>query len=336
MPLAITAKHQKNLVTLIGCALVISLAAIDYVTGYEIHVSFFYFVPIAIVAAIVGKRAGVMLCMASATAWFIVDIAAGPPYQTPAFRVWNVAVRLLFFIFVSYGVSSLASTIKKQRDLADFIVHDLKTPLTTVMLSIQSITELGATCGEKVHVLAKTALVSCNRMLTLIHSIIDMSKLQKGELKADMKDASIREMVEAAVEQVSVWAGKKNIPIVCSINTDRNTVNTDFWLVVRILINLLSNAIKASPESSKVELIVSEPKHGALAFSVVDNGCGYTPHKIPLLSLHAGVDAHKGAAGSGLGLLFCALASKTLGADFSIHGEDGKGTVAKIELPVID
>jgi PAS domain S-box-containing protein len=78
---------------------------VDYLTGYEVSFSVFYLVPIILVSWIRGLRQGVVISVACAVAWFLVDLASGHPYPNPYIPAWNAGVRFAFFLGFAYLVS---------------------------------------------------------------------------------------------------------------------------------------------------------------------------------------------------------------------------------------
>jgi signal transduction histidine kinase len=171
-------KQSESSVKALGFVLIVLLGVIDYLTGPELSFSIFYLLPISLVAWLVGRRAGVVVSGAGATSWLIADLLARPTYSHPAIPFWNATVRLGFFLVVTYALSELKASTNRQEELGQFIVHDLRSPLANVITGLQTIQDIA---GEKMDAvqrdLVERCMTSCNRMLTLINSLLDLPRL---------------------------------------------------------------------------------------------------------------------------------------------------------------
>jgi diguanylate cyclase (GGDEF)-like protein len=104
---------------LILCLAVLVVAAIgyvDYVSGHEISLGFFYIAPVALAAWYVGRRAGISISLACSVAFFLAD--SGHVYSHPAVQGWNALIRLGFFLVSSLLLSSLRASLSRQQALA--------------------------------------------------------------------------------------------------------------------------------------------------------------------------------------------------------------------------
>lgn len=111
----------RQTVPTVGClalALIVMLAAVDLLSGYEISVSGFYQVPIALAAWYGNRRMAYMVSGFSAASWMAVEGAAGYPYSEEWILFWNTAVRLLAFTVVAYLIAELKSQLRRQQRLA--------------------------------------------------------------------------------------------------------------------------------------------------------------------------------------------------------------------------
>jgi predicted signal transduction protein with EAL and GGDEF domain len=102
----------------LGALLVLLLGAIDVLTGREISFSVFYLLPILLVTWLIGRRAGVSISLASAITWLASDYLAGYSYFHPLVPYWNMAVRLSFFLIITWLLSELRTTLQRERHLA--------------------------------------------------------------------------------------------------------------------------------------------------------------------------------------------------------------------------
>jgi len=96
---------------------VAAVSLLDFLVGYEISVSLFYLVPVAVAAWYGGPRDGIAIAGLACVGWYAADVFSGHPYQHPAIPVWNAAVRFGFFAVVAGLVSVYHDALRKQRQL---------------------------------------------------------------------------------------------------------------------------------------------------------------------------------------------------------------------------
>jgi diguanylate cyclase (GGDEF)-like protein len=98
--------------------LMLLVAAVDHLTGYEISFSIFYLIPTSIAAWYGSRRMGYGISLFGSMTWMIVETTSGQPYTQGWILFWNSAVRLAFFSVVAYLLAELKSQLQRQRDLA--------------------------------------------------------------------------------------------------------------------------------------------------------------------------------------------------------------------------
>jgi hypothetical protein len=89
---------------------------LDYITGYELGFFIFYFVPVSGAAWLVGRRAGVLVALASAGCWFLSDRMANHPYSNALFIYWETAMRLASYLTTALTLARIrADTVARER-----------------------------------------------------------------------------------------------------------------------------------------------------------------------------------------------------------------------------
>jgi signal transduction histidine kinase len=331
-------KLPKPSLIILGIVFILALGIIDYLTGPEISFSIFYLIPISLTAWLVGKSGGIVMSAAGATSWLVADLLAGHVYSHLAIPYWNAIVRLGFFLIVTYSLSQLRFSRERQDELGHFIVHDLRSPLGNIMTGLQTLQEVaGETMDATQRGLIQVCLVSCNRMLTLINSLLDLASLEEGRLPLQLSEVNVKELVETSLNQVTVWASRNHITLNSDIQSGDEVVYTDFELTMRVLVNLLSNAIKFSSPETVVTVRVAALDNTGLIFSVVDQGRGIPKEWAGrVFDKYTQVEFHKARGrviGSGLGLTFCRLAIESLNGRIWLESDEGKGTTVVFTLP---
>lgn len=101
----------------LSAAGVAAVSLVDYLVGYEISVSLFYLVPVAVAAWYCGPRDGIATAGLACVGWYAADVFSGHPYSHPAIPVWNAGVRFGFFAVVAGLVSVYHDALRRQRQL---------------------------------------------------------------------------------------------------------------------------------------------------------------------------------------------------------------------------
>jgi signal transduction histidine kinase len=330
-------RQPRMRVSLLGLLSVACLGALDYLTGHEISFSIFYLLPVAMVAWYVGRRGGILISCASAVSWLLAELLAGPAYSHPAIPFWNTLVRLGFFSIITYILSTLRVARQNQENLIHFVVHDLRAPLAIILTGLQIVEELDdeTPLRDEKAIIARS-ISAGKRMLTLVDSLLDLSRLESGQMPVQMRPVGTGELVETSLAEIRAWAARKQVEPAAQVDTGAEWVQADSDLTVRILVNLLSNAVKYSPPESSVLVRVAADGPGMTVFSVTDGGPGIPEEwRGRIFDKFVSVEgSSKGVtAGTGLGLYFCQQAVKAQGGQIWLDEGQGAGTSIHFTLP---
>lgn len=111
--------NKSALFWAITCTIVVLLLGVfDLLSGYELSFSIFYLAPISAASWFAGRRMGLMISIISTVTWLIADYESGNTYTTPLVTVWNVLIRLGFFVVVAWLLSELRIAYQKEQELA--------------------------------------------------------------------------------------------------------------------------------------------------------------------------------------------------------------------------
>ena len=220
---------------------------------------------------------------------------------------------------------------EKTRDsLAHMIVHDLNNPLTVIMGRIQLLQMLtlnGAPDREQLLKGLQVAVTASSEMASLIRSILDVSKLEAGQMPVELRDLNATDLAAHVYEQMSIHAEQAHSELSFQSESDGIFVSADQELLSRILQNLLHNALKYAGDGAQVRLWVNKNER-QVTFSVSDNGPGIPESYRPrIFDKYFQIEAgSKGKLGVGLGLAFCKMAAEAQGGEIRVEvGEEGKG-----------
>ncbi|MCC5787340.1 MAG: response regulator [Phycisphaerales bacterium] len=207
------------------------------------------------------------------------------------------------------------------------ISHEIRTPLTAVLGYAELMSEPGCE-GREAH--ASTVRRNASHLLGLINDILDMSKIEAGELAFELADCSPAEIADDALSTVRLAAKAKGLQtelVVSEGVPDR--VRTDAVRLRQILVNLVSNSVKFTPSGSIEVRLSWDEGAGVLECRVKDTGIGIAPDQVErVFDPFTQVDGSltRTQPGSGLGLYISRSLARSLGGDLAVCSTPGVGT----------
>lgn len=194
---------------------------------------------------------------------------------------------------------------KMQRMKEDFfhsVAHDLRAPLLTMQGYIKLLEkEFPPEARQAGYV--RNVKDSSDRLFKLLENILDISRMEAGQLKPDLAKVNAAEFLSSAAENFRALFEQKGVGL--SIETaglEKTEFSADSSLLRRVIENLLSNAWKFTPEGGKVTASV-RAEDGGLLFTVADTGPGIPPDQLEaVFEKYKRLKAGEGEAGFGLGL----------------------------------
>lgn len=238
---------------------------------------------------------------------------------------------------VSFANISRRKRLEELRDdLLHMIVHDLRTPLTSLMAGMQSVGILGE-LNDRQRSLLEIARRGGETLLGMINDLLDIDKMEQGSLTLERTEVSVPVVAETALAQVGGLAAAKTQTIAADIAPDLPAAYADEDKLRRILVNLLGNAIKFTPAGGTITLSVRRDGD-TLIFSVRDTGEGIPKEDFERIFQKFGqVETRKSGRrmSTGLGLTFCRLAVEAHGGRIWVESELGVGSVFSFTLPLV-
>ena len=116
--MALLQRQPKWIVAVAGGALVLALWVVDYATGPDFSFVVFYLFPVFLVTWFAGRHAGIAISLMSGLAWFVADVLTTTSEGHPAIPYLNLLSKLGFFLIVNVTVSSLRTSLERERELA--------------------------------------------------------------------------------------------------------------------------------------------------------------------------------------------------------------------------
>ncbi|PWS26328.1 PAS domain-containing sensor histidine kinase [Pedobacter yonginense] len=222
---------------------------------------------------------------------------------------------------------------RRKDDFLSIASHELKTPLTTIKGYVQAMERMvPKDSGARfLGFLSKTAKY-LDRLNNLIAELLDVSRIQTGNLKLHKVPFDFDKMVKETVEAIQTATQNHNIIIEGFSGVQ---VPADESHIAQVLTNLLSNAIKYAPESGQVHVYISKVSN-YVKLSVTDSGIGISPEdqkKIFERFYRAG-DIQQRFPGMGIGLYICEQIIKNHDGTLWVESEKEKGSTFSFTLPI--
>ncbi|HEY3298701.1 MAG TPA: HAMP domain-containing sensor histidine kinase, partial [Armatimonadota bacterium] len=230
-----------------------------------------------------------------------------------------IIVASVFALIVSYyGTSEINRQYRRLRkleeskdSLTDMIVHDLRTPLTSMIGSLATMQQGGL--GELNPAMSEMVDISrqgAEHLLEMVNDILDISRMESGNMILDIHPLKVNAVIESAVRNIRQLAFEKNIDLRVEELPEEMEVNGDEEKLRRVLINLLGNAVKFTPSGGAISVGAKED-HKSVVFTVADTGTGIPEEfRDRIFDKYGQVDTRQSrrTKSSGLGLTFCKLA----------------------------
>jgi signal transduction histidine kinase len=228
--------------------------------------------------------------------------------------------------------------LEEMRDnLTNMIIHDLRTPLTSIITGMQTL-EAASDLNETQQEMVSIAITGGGTLMGMINNLLDVEKMESGKMQLDYAALSPAELVVSAVSQVASLAESAGLTLVQHIGPDLPLFQGDEDKLVRTLVNLLGNAVKFTPVGGTITVEVRQSDDGrTLLFSVSDTGEGIPTEAFERIFEKFGqVESRRGGhkRSTGLGLTFCKLAVEAHGGSITVDSTPDKGSVFSISIPL--
>ncbi len=242
------------------------------------------------------------------------------------------------------GVTVTLRDVTREREIdrmktefVSTVSHELRTPLASIKGSLHLLLSDGQlVLDDTQRHLVDISLKNTDRLIRLINNILDISKMEAGQIHLDLAAHRPLDFVELAVDGIRGFAESRRITIEAEIEPDLPSVQVDFDRMVQVVTNLLSNAIKFSPEGERVT--VGARREGAeLAIWVRDHGRGIAPEDVGrLFQKFQQLDGSnvRTVGGTGLGLAICRGIVEEHGGRIGVESALGAGATFTVRLPL--
>jgi hypothetical protein len=213
--------------------------------------------------------------------------------------------------------------------------HELRTPLNSIIGFTGMVLQgLAGPLNEEQKKQLGMVRGSARHLLDLINDVLDISKIEAGQLTLMSENFDLRKSIEKAVQIVLPLADKKNLQIHANIGDNVSEMRGDQRRVEQILINLLNNAVKFT-NYGEINLHCHTDKD-SITLSVVDTGIGIKPENLNIIfdafrQVDSGITRVQ--EGTGLGLNITHKLVEMMGGSIHVESEWKKGSTFTVILP---
>jgi signal transduction histidine kinase len=229
----------------------------------------------------------------------------------------------------------LETTSRHKSEFLANMSHELRTPLNAIIGFSQVLREqLFGEVNEKQAEYLDDILSSGNDLLSLINDVLDLSKVEAGQVQLEVAPFSLRGALERGVVMVRERATRDDVQVAVATEPEVDVVNGDERRIRQVIFNLLSNAVKFTPAGGAVDVRATQV-NGEVRVSVADTGPGIAAEDYERIfeefqQTGTGIAQREG---TGLGLALSKRLVELHGGRIWVDSELGKGSTFVFTLP---
>lgn len=242
---------------------------------------------------------------------------------------------LLGAMFLLRDITKLMELDQLKSEFVMIVSHELKTPLTSINMSIDLIREsLGDKLNPSESELLDIAKEDILRLRALIHDLLDLSKIEAGKIDLQFKGIEPADLMRSVAYHFKAQALEQDVSLEAVTAAKLPQVRADEEKLILVFSNLISNALRFVQSGGNIAL-KAEAAGKFVTFSVKDNGSG-----IPLAYQNKIFDRFiqygdsNNAKGTGLGLTICREIVRAHGGTIWVESESGKGSEFLFTIPI--
>ena len=240
------------------------------------------------------------------------------------------------YILVVHDITQLRSLDSMRRDFISNLSHELRTPVSVIRANSETLIDSALDDKKQAKIFAKAILHNAERLTDMVSSLLDLSRIEYGELKLNFEQLDLDLFFKRYIESISTLSKKKNINILFNPQ-HQGTINADFQAFERIMNNLVDNAIKYSEKDSQIIISTSNESDEYIKIMVEDTGEGISSEdKDHIFSRFYRTASARATdnQGSGLGLAIVKHLVNSLNGEVGVQNSESKGSIFWFTVPI--
>jgi signal transduction histidine kinase len=223
--------------------------------------------------------------------------------------------------------------MRKQVEFTRAMVHELKTPLTSVIAGIELLAD--GVGNELVPKLIGNISRGASTMNTRVDTLMDLVKGEMNMLELNFNELDPLPFLLRIADEMALVASKSELSLVTDLPSSISLVWVDETRLEEVVLNLLTNAFKWSTKGGKITLSVKE-KDAVLVVGIQDEGPGIASEKQQEIfkPYYRVTSESRVVGGLGLGLALCKTILDSHGGEIWVESEEGRGSTFKFSIPV--
>jgi two-component system sensor histidine kinase KdpD len=245
-----------------------------------------------------------------------------------------IALERVHYVGVAQDALVRMESERLRNSLLAALSHDLRTPLTVLVGLAESLTLAKPPLARAQVEIAEAMKDEAHRMSALVGNLLDMARIESGEVKLNLEWQPLEEVVGSALRAARGMLTNHRVEV--SLPRDLPLVRFDALLIERVLVNLLENASKYTPAGSRVSLS-AEVVGDRMSLSVADDGPGLPPgREEAVFQKFTRGERESATPGVGLGLAICRAIVESHGGRITGQNRHGGGALFTLSLPLGD
>jgi two-component system phosphate regulon sensor histidine kinase PhoR len=239
------------------------------------------------------------------------------------------------YILVVHDITQLRQLNSMRRDFISNLSHELRTPVSVIRANSETLLDGALENKKEAKIFAKAILHNSERLSVMVADLIDLSRIEYGDLKLNIKKIDLISFMDDFVTSMKSVTKKKEIEIIFK-SSHYDFVKADPQALERIMNNLVDNAFKYSEKGSVIEIsTITEDQH--VKVMVSDSGVGVSDedkdHIFDRFYRTASARASDNK-GSGLGLAIVKNLTNSLNGEVGVESKHDSGSIFWFTIPI--
>jgi len=252
----------------------------------------------------------------------------------------ELRARVRSMLRIKHQYDALKATLQLREDMADMVVHDLRTPTSTILLGSELLllSELQGKAMERVQMIGAAA----RSLNSMINDLLLMAKMDAGKLVLNPTSIDLSKLASHVANDFQEMLNQKRLCFESHIPSADQEIVADSNLLHRLIDNLMSNAVKFSPKGGKICLHIEYPSHAddldteqsfQARIHVADEGPGVKEElRQQIFKKYEIGESASGVTQIGLGLAFCKIVAEAHGGRIFVENNAPQGSIFIVEI----